>query len=137
MLMPLAIHVALDQPSTLQGVQSLHDVPDVRLGGIVVVVACAITMAMVLRTDMTMDSKDSRWCSPRFPCAVRPCRGRDPQVRPRFRMAAAVSLGNARQRLFGRHRPASRPAVHRRLLQHLWFVLPLTWFMVGLARAVR
>ena len=45
MLMPLAIHVRSIGHGEHHGVQRLHDVPTSRLGGIVVVVACAVTMA--------------------------------------------------------------------------------------------
>src|SRR6185369_1480067 len=48
MLMPLAIHARSIGHGDFNGIQSLHDVPTSRLGGVVVVVACAITMAMVL-----------------------------------------------------------------------------------------
>jgi len=48
MLMPLAMHVRSVGYEQHDGVQRLHDVPTSRLGGVVVVVACSVTLAMVL-----------------------------------------------------------------------------------------
>jgi hypothetical protein len=59
MLMPLAMHSrAVGREA--HGVQQLHDVPTSRLGGIVVVVACAVTLALVLAAAGTWTTQGSR-----------------------------------------------------------------------------
>src|SRR5262245_38038462 len=89
MLMPLAMQVrSIGQED--HGVQRLHDVPTSRLGGIVVVVACAVTTALHLSGGLDV--------SPGLPLILAAipvvlfglAEDLTRKVRPRYRMAAAV-----------------------------------------------
>ena len=132
MLMPLAIHARSISHGDLHGVQRLHDVPTSRLGGIVVVVACAITMALVLSYD-----QDKGFVGLPLVLAVVPvvllglAEDVTRQVRPRYRMAAAVLSAMLASAYSGGIVPRLDLPFIDSLLQHLWFVLPLTWFMVA------
>ena len=129
MLMPLAMHVrSIGQED--HGVQRLHDVPTSRLGGIVVVVACAVTTALVLA-----DARDNVGL-PLLLAAVPVvlfglAEDLTRNVRPRYRMAAAVVSAMVASAYSGGVVPKlDLPAIDD-LLKYAWFVLPLTWFMVA------
>jgi UDP-N-acetylmuramyl pentapeptide phosphotransferase/UDP-N-acetylglucosamine-1-phosphate transferase len=132
MLMPLAIHARSIGHGDLHGVQRLHDVPTSRLGGIVVVVTCAITMAMVLSYG-----QDKGFVGLPLVLAVVPvvllglAEDVTRQVRPRYRMAAAVLSAMLASAYSGGIVPRLDLPFVDGLLQHMWFVLPLTWFMVA------
>ena len=132
MLMPLAIHVRSIGHGEFHGVQSLHDVPTSRLGGIVVVVACAITMALVLSYG-----QDKGFVGLPLVLAVVPvvlfglAEDVTREVRPRYRMAAAVVSAMLASVYSGGIVPRLDLPFVDDLLQHMWFVLPVTWFMVA------
>jgi len=132
MLMPLAIHARSFGHGDFHGVQSLHDVPTSRLGGVVVVVACAITMAMVLSYG-----QDKGFVGLPLVLAVVPvvlfglAEDLTRQIRPRYRMAAAVLSAMLASVYSGGIVPRLDLPFIDTLLDHLWFVLPLTWFMVA------
>jgi len=67
MLMPLAMHVRSVGHDPHDGVQRLHDVPTSRLGGVVVVVACSVTLAMVLSDG---DKQGAAKAYPRAPESI-------------------------------------------------------------------
>src|SRR5262245_63765687 len=90
MLMPLAMHVRSIGQSD-QGVERLHEVPTSRLGGIVVVVACAVTTALSLSggRDPAYPGLPLMLAAvPVVLCAVAEDLTR--KVRPHYRTAAAV-----------------------------------------------
>ena len=132
MLMPLAVHARSIGHGEFHGVQRLHDVPTSRLGGVVVVVACAITMAMVLSY-----ARDAVFVGLPLVLAVVPVvlfglvEDMTREVRPRYRMAAAVLSAMLASAYSGGIVPRLDLPFVDALLQHLWFVLPLTWFMVA------
>jgi len=132
MLMPLAIHARSIGHGDFHGVRSLHDVPTSRLGGVVVVVACAITMAMVLSYG-----QDKGFAGLPLVLAVVPvvlfglAEDVTREVRPRYRMAAAVLSAMLASVYSGGIVPRLDLPFIDGLLPHLWFVLPLTWFMVA------
>lgn len=132
MLMPLAIHVRSFGHDEPRGVQRLHDVPTSRLGGIVVVVACAITAATVLSYG-----DNSGVVGLPLVLAVVPvvlfglAEDLTRKVRPRYRMAAAVASAMLASAFSGGIVPRLDLPVVDDLLTHFWFVLPLTWFMVA------
>ncbi len=132
MLMPLAIHARAIGSDEFVGVQRLHEVPTSRLGGIVVVVACAITLAMVLSYG-----RDAGFVGLPLVLAVVPvvlfglAEDLTRQVRPRYRMAAAIVSAVIASAYSGGVVPRLDLPFVDDLLTHTWFVLPLTWFMVA------
>jgi UDP-N-acetylmuramyl pentapeptide phosphotransferase/UDP-N-acetylglucosamine-1-phosphate transferase len=131
MLMPLAMHVrSIGQED--HGVQRLHDVPTSRLGGIVVVVACAVTLALVLAGRGELDHTALPVMLAAIPvvlCGLAEDLTR--KVRPRYHMAAAVVSGMVASAWSGGVVPRLDLPLIDDLLKHAWFVLPLTWFMVA------
>ncbi len=132
MLMPLAIHVRSISHGDFHGVQRLHGVPTSRLGGIVVVVACAVTMAMVLSFQ-----PDAGFVGLPLVLAVVPvvlfglAEDLTRQVRPQYRMAAAVVSAILASAYSGGIVPRLDLPLIDDLLQQMWFVLPVTWFIVA------
>src|SRR5678815_4545215 len=131
MLTPLAMHVR-SLGHEFYGVQRLHDVPTSRLGGIVVVVACAVTTALVLS-----GGRDVVFAGLPLMLAAVPvvliglAEDLTRTVRPRYRMAAAVVSAMAASAYSGGIVPRLDLPLIDELLKHAWFVLPLTWFMVA------
>jgi len=131
MLMPLAMHVrAIGQED--HGVQRLHDVPTSRLGGIVIVVACAVTLALVLAGRRDVDYPGLPVMLAAIPVVLFGlAEDLTRKVRPRYRMAAAVVSAAIASAYSGGVVPRLDLPLIDELLKHAWFVLPLTWFMVA------
>lgn len=132
MLMPLAIHARSVGHEEHHGVQKLHDVPTSRLGGIVVVAACAVTLALVLS-----DSHGDTLIGLPLVLAVVPvvllglAEDLTRTIRPRYRMAAAVLSAILASAYSGGIVPRLDLPFVDNLIPYMWFVLPLTWFMVA------
>jgi UDP-N-acetylmuramyl pentapeptide phosphotransferase/UDP-N-acetylglucosamine-1-phosphate transferase len=131
-LMPLAIRarsVGHDEPT---GVQKLHLVPTSRLGGLVVIVAYFAALAVAAGIAHGGLSAALPMALAALPVAligaVEDLTGR---VRPRYRMIAAVISGALASAFAGGIVPRLDLPLVDDLLRHLWFVLPLTWFMVA------
>ena len=131
MLMPLGMHVrSIGQED--HGVQRLHDVPTSRLGGIVVVVASAITTALVLSGGQDIAFPDLPLILAAIPVVLFGlAEDLTRNVRPRYRMGAAVLSAMAACAWSGGIVPRLDLPLIDDLLKHAWFVLPLTWFMVA------
>ena len=132
MVMPLALHVrSIGQED--YGVQRLHDVPTSRLGGVAVVVACAVTLALVLAGHRDSDYEGllpvMLAAIPVVLCGLAEDLTR--KVLPRYRMAAAVVSAMIASAYSGGIVPRLDLPLIDDLLKHTWFVLPLTWFMVA------
>jgi len=118
-----------DEPS---GVQKLHHAATSRLGGIVVVIAYAVTLAVLLAFGRDHGSLELPLALAAAPVVLLglaedlTCR-----VRPRYRMAAAVVSAMLASAWSGGIVPRLDLPLVDDLLQNLWFVLPLTWFMVA------
>lgn len=130
-LMPLAIRarsIGHDQPG---GVQKLHRVPTSRLGGLIVVVACLAAQGMALDAGYLELSTSLPLTLAALPVVlVGLAEDLTRRVRPRYRMVAAVVSAAIASVYAGGVIPRlDLPAIDD-LLKHLWFVLPLTWFMV-------
>ena len=132
-LMPLAIDVRGRSAATNPAACStLHRVPTSRLGGIVIVIACAATLAVVLAFGR------GHW-PPELPLVLAAvpvvlvglAEDLTRRVRPRYRMAAAVVSAMLASAYSGGIVPRLDLPLVDDLLQNLWFVLPLTWFMVA------
>ena len=131
MLMPLAMHVRSVAYGQHGGVQRLHDVPTSRLGGVVVVVACSVTLAMVL-SDGDMGLSGLPLILAAVPVVlVGLVEDMTRGVRPHYRMAAAVISAMIASAYSGGIVPRLDLPFVDGLLTHMWFVLPLTWFMVA------
>jgi len=131
MLMPLALHVH-SIGHVDHGVQRLHDVPTSRLGGVVVVVACAVTLALLLADGREVSSPGFPLMLAAIPVVMLGLtEDLTRQVRPRYRMAAAVVSAMVASAYSGGMVPRLDLPLIDDLLQHAWFVLPLTWFMVA------
>ena len=121
--------IGRDEP---HGVQKLHQIPTSRLGGIAVVAACAATLAVFLAFGRGP-------LPPELPLALAAvpvvlfglAEDLTRRVRPRYRMAAAVVSAMLASAYSGGIVPRLDLPLVDDLLAHLWFVLPLTWFMVA------
>jgi UDP-N-acetylmuramyl pentapeptide phosphotransferase/UDP-N-acetylglucosamine-1-phosphate transferase len=129
--MPLAMHVrSIGQED--HGVQRLHDVPTSRLGGIVVVVSCAVTTALVLAGGRDIAIPDLPLMLAAIPVVLFGlAEDLTRKVRPRYRMAAAILSAMAASAYSGGIVPRLDLPLVDDLLKHAWFVLPITWFMVA------
>ena len=131
MLMPLAMHVRSIGHEDL-GVQRLHDVPTSRLGGIVVVVACAVTTALVLDGGRDVAFPGLPLLLAAIPVVLFGlAEDLTRKVRPRYRMAAAILSAMAASAWSGGLVPRLDLPLIDDLLKHAWLVLPLTCFMVA------
>ena len=131
MLMPLAMHVrSIGQQD--HGVQRLHDVPTSRLGGVVVVVACAVTTALILSGGRELAPPALPLLLAAVPVVLTGiAEDLTRKVRPRYRMAAAVVSAMIASAYSGGVVPRLDLPLIDNLLKYTWFVLPLTWFMVA------
>jgi UDP-N-acetylmuramyl pentapeptide phosphotransferase/UDP-N-acetylglucosamine-1-phosphate transferase len=131
-LVPLAIgmrSIGRDHPGAIQHV---HHIPTSRLGGIVIVIACAATLAVFLAFGR------GHW-PPQLPLVLAAvpavlfglAEDLTRRVRPRYRMGAAVVSAMLASAFSGGIVPRLDLPLVDDLLKHLWFVLPLTWFMVA------
>jgi UDP-N-acetylmuramyl pentapeptide phosphotransferase/UDP-N-acetylglucosamine-1-phosphate transferase len=131
-LMPLTINArgwGHDEP---HGVQKLHVVATSRLGGIVIVVACAATLAVLLAYGRGHGPPELPLVLAAVPVVLFGlAEDLTRRVRPRYRMAAAVVSAMLASAYSGGIVPRLDLPLVDELLQNLWFVLPLTWFMVA------
>jgi UDP-N-acetylmuramyl pentapeptide phosphotransferase/UDP-N-acetylglucosamine-1-phosphate transferase len=131
-LMPLAIGVrsmGRDRPG---GVRKLHVTSTSRLGGIVMVVACSVTLAVVLDNGHGPLPPELPLALAAVPVVlVGLLEDLTARVRPRYRMVAAVVSGALASAFSDGIVPRLDLPLIDALLRHLWFVLPLTWFMVA------
>lgn len=131
-LMPLAVvarGIGHDRPG---GVQKLHHVSTSRLGGAVVVLAYLAVMGVALRVGHIALATAVPLALSALPVVlvglVEDLTG---SVRPRYRMLAAVGSAALASFYAGGVIPRLDLPIVDPLLKSLWFVLPLTWFMVA------
>ena len=131
-LMPLAIFarsIGHDAPGVGR---KLHDVPTSRLGGLVVFAAYLAVLALALWTGHVSLSAALPLALCAIPVvAVGLWEDITFNVRPRYRMAAAVMSGALASAFAGGAIPRLDLSLIDPLLTHAWIVLPLTWFMVA------
>jgi len=131
-LVPLAIRarwIGHDDPT---GIQKLHLVPTSRLGGVAVVVAYFAALAVALTAGHLGLSSALPMALAALPVVlVGLIEDLTRRVRPRYRMLGAVVSGALASAYAGGIVPRLDLPVIDDLLQHLWLVLPLTWFMVA------
>ncbi len=130
-LMPLAIcarSIGRDAPGVGR---KLHDVPTSRLGGVIVFAAYLAVLGSRSGSVTSRCPPRCRSLSPRFPSFWSPAGGHHFNVRPRYRMGAAVVSAALASAFAGGVIPRLDLPLIDDLLRHMWIVLPLTWFMVA------
>lgn len=131
-LMPLAIRarsIGRDAPGTRR---KLHDVPTSRLGGVIVFAAYFVVLAVAFRIDHVPLSAALPLALAAIPVvAVGLWEDLTLNVRPRYRMGAAVVSGALASAFAGGIIPRLDLPLIDALLAHAWIALPLTWFMVA------
>jgi UDP-N-acetylmuramyl pentapeptide phosphotransferase/UDP-N-acetylglucosamine-1-phosphate transferase len=131
-LMPLAVHARWRGHDEPHGVQKLHAVATSRLGGIVIVIACAVSLAVLLAYGRGHVPPELPLVLAAVPVVLLGlAEDLTRRVRPRYRMAAAVASAMLASAFSGGIVPRLDLPLVDDLLQNLWFVLPLTWFMVA------
>jgi len=131
-LMPLAIaarSIARDAPGVGR---KLHDVPTSRLGGVMVFAAYVAVLAFASSLGYVPLS-EALWLALAAAPVVLVGLWEDItfNVRPRYRMGAAVVSGALASAFAGGFIPRLDLPLIDPLLTHVWIVLPLTWFMVA------
>ena len=131
-LMPLAIRARSIGHDETEGVQKLHLVPTSRLGGVVMFVVYLATVLAALRLEHVALSAALPLIVSALPVVlVGLWEDLTRRVRPRYRMLAAVASAALASWLAGGVIARLDLPVIDGWLRHLWFVLPLTWFMVA------
>lgn len=131
LLMPVAIHTRSIGHDRADGVQAMHVVSTSRLGGAVVYVAF-LAVALVAR-ELGHDA-----LGPALTLALAAIplvvvglwEDVTRRVRPRYRLLAALASALFASFYAGSVVPRVDLPLVDYLLSHLWFALPLTWFMV-------
>ena len=131
-LMPLAIRARSIGHDETEGVQKLHLVPTSRLGGVVMFLVYLATVLAALRIEHAALSAALPLAIAALPVVlVGLWEDLTRRVRPRYRMVAAVASAALASWLAGGIIARLDLPVIDGWLRHLWFVLPLTWFMVA------
>jgi UDP-N-acetylmuramyl pentapeptide phosphotransferase/UDP-N-acetylglucosamine-1-phosphate transferase len=132
MLMPVAIRARSIGHDETDGVQKLHLVPTSRLGGLVVAAAYLAALAVAVGVGRVASADALPMVLAALPVVlVGLWEDLTRRVRPRHRvLAAVVSAVLASAYAGGIVARLDLPVIDG-WLQHLWLVLPLTWFMVA------
>jgi UDP-N-acetylmuramyl pentapeptide phosphotransferase/UDP-N-acetylglucosamine-1-phosphate transferase len=131
-LMPVAIRARSFGHDDTDGVQKVHVEPTSRLGGAALALTFLAAVAIARALDFAALSAAWPLALTALPVVlVGLWEDVTRRVRPRYRLLAAVASGALASAYAGGIIPRlDLPGVDD-LLTHLWFVLPLTWFMVA------